>query len=211
MNGVRRCICREGSPGSGKSALARGFAAGGAVHVELDVFKRRLWPDVPSLYDPYSGRGLEVHLAWEAAVVAALVAGRDVVADRTHLDPRARERLELLAPWARAVVHDLTGVPLGECIRRDAGRPVGERVGEAGIRELWGRWLAPDAASRAPSRALGGPQGASGASSGLLLVPGSPDASEGRTEPPRSAPKPSVAQPQGGSARTRRGGQDRPR
>lgn len=132
----------RGLPGSGKSTLARRLAAEGVVHVELDVFKRRLWPDVPPLYDPYAGRGLRVHLAWETAVLEALTAGRDVCADRTHLDPRAAARLRLLAPDVRVVVHDLTHVPLEVCIARDAGRPVGERIGEAGIRAMWQRWLA---------------------------------------------------------------------
>ena len=33
----------RGLPGSGKSTVARRLASQGAVHVELDAFKRRLW------------------------------------------------------------------------------------------------------------------------------------------------------------------------
>lgn len=136
----------RGLPGCGKSTLARRLAAGGAAHVELDVFKRRLWPGCPVLYDPYAGRGLTVHLAWEAEVLRHLAADRDVVADRTHLDPRAADRLRRLAPDARVIVHDMTAVPLAVCIARDAGRrdPL-TRIGEPGIRALHDRWIAPGA------------------------------------------------------------------
>lgn len=189
----------RGLPGCGKSTLARGLASGGAVHVELDVFRRRLWPECPAIYDPYAGDGWRVHVAWEAEVLQHLAAGRDVVADRTNLDGRAAARLRYLAPGARFVVHDLTGVPLDVCIARDAGRPVGERVGEAGIRALWMRWLAgrgpvlgvtacvtglvlpgsPVGAADTPSQAHGGPQGASGALGVPELVPSPPVAPEG--------------------------------
>lgn len=131
----------RGLPGSGKTTLARRLAEAGVVHIELDVIRRRVWPQCPPSWDPYSGEGLAVQAAFEAAVLAELAAGRDVCADRTNLDGRAAARLRLLAPHARVVVHDLRHVPLEVCIARDAARPVATRVGEAGIRELWGRWL----------------------------------------------------------------------
>lgn len=134
----------RGLPASGKTTLARRLAAEGAAHVELDAFKRRLWPGFPPVYDSYAGRGLEVHLAWEAEVLRQLAAGRDVVADRTHLDPRAADRLRRLAPQARVIVHDMTDVPLETCIARDADRPDPlTRIGEPGIRALHERWIAP--------------------------------------------------------------------
>lgn len=130
-----------GLPGSGKSTLSRGLAESGVVHVELDVIRRRVWPGCPRSWDPYTGEGLAVQAAFEAAVLRELAAGRDVCADRTNLDGRGVARLRLLAPQARVVRHDLTAVPLETCIARDAARPVATRVGEAGIRELWRRWL----------------------------------------------------------------------
>lgn len=188
----------RGLPASGKSTLARQLAADGAVHVELDVFKRRLWPNVPTLYDPYTGRGLTVHLAWEAEVLKHLQAGRDVVADRTHLDPRAAARLRQLAPDARVVVHDLRHVDVETCIARDAARPDPlTRFGEAGIRAMWRQWIAPPVDDRpgfgplvrpalAPSGSPCSPQAAPGAFEAARDRRTVPRASEARTERPAS-------------------------
>ena len=132
-----------GLPGSGKTTVSRELAATGAVHVELDAHRRRVWPDCPPSWDPYSGRGLLVQRSFEAEVAGWLAAGRDVVADRTNLHPEGVRRLQLVAPQARLTVHDLTGVPVETCIARDAARPKTDRVGEDGIRALWQRWLAP--------------------------------------------------------------------
>lgn len=129
-----------GLPGSGKTTVSRALAARGAVHVELDAHRRRVWPDCPPSWDPYSGRGLLVQESFEAEIAGWLAAGRDVVADRTNLHPEGVRRLQLLAPQARVTVHDLTGVPVAVCIARDAARPKRERVGEDGIRALWERW-----------------------------------------------------------------------
>lgn len=132
----------RGLPASGKSTLARRLAATtGAVHVELDAIKRQVWPDVPTAYDPYSGPGLAVQEAFELEVAVLLAAGRDVVADRTSLNPEGLRRLERLAPSARFVIHDLRGQLLADCIRRDAARPAATRVGPDSIRALHHRWL----------------------------------------------------------------------
>ncbi|ARX81581.1 hypothetical protein SMD44_00979 [Streptomyces alboflavus] len=112
------------------------------VHVELDVVRRRVWPGCPPSWDPYSGEGLAVQVAFEAAVVAGLAAGRDVVADRTSLNPEGIRRLKRLAPHAQIVMHSLVHVPLTVCIERDAVRPIGERVGKEGIWALHDRWIA---------------------------------------------------------------------
>lgn len=134
----------RGLPASGKSTLGRQLAAAtGAVHVQLDAHRRRVWPECPRSWDPYSGRGLAVSVAWEAEILGHVLDGRHVVSDRTHLDGRAARRLEeLLGNRARFVIHDLTHVGVDECLRRDATRPVHERVGESGIRALHDRWLA---------------------------------------------------------------------
>ncbi|MEU6990315.1 AAA family ATPase [Streptomyces sp. NPDC046465] len=172
----------RGLPGSGKSTLARGLAAAGAVHVELDAHRRRVWPQCPSSWDPYTGPGLAVQIEFEAEVAEHLAAGRDVVADRTNLDGRGVARLRQLAPWARLVLHDLTPVPLGVCVRRDAVRPVGERVGEAGIRALWERWLARPSGEpvrttlkQAPVVSLDVPSPANGTRGAARSRPGAPE------------------------------------
>lgn len=129
----------RGLPASGKSTLARRLAATGAAHVALDAHRRRVWPDCPPSWDPYAGRGLAVQVAFEAEVAALLAAGRDVVADRTNLNGEGLRRLEALG--ARLVIHDLRGMPLADCLARDAARPPADRVGEDGIRALHRRWL----------------------------------------------------------------------
>jgi len=133
-----------GLQGSGKTTLSRQLAAAtGAVHIDLDPIRRRVWPDCPASWDPHAGRGLVVQRAFEAAVVEQLASGRDVIVDRTNLDPRDIGRLRVIAPDARLIVHDLRHVPLELCIARDAARPRPQRVGEDGIRQLHQRWLAP--------------------------------------------------------------------
>jgi predicted kinase len=136
----------RGLQASGKSTLARRLAVAGAVHVELDEVRRRVWPDCPRSWDPYSGPGLRVQETYEAAVARQLAAGRDVVIDRTNLNPEGLRRLERLG--ARLVIHDLRHVPLADCIARDAARPAATRVGEAAIRATWDRWLAPGSGGR---------------------------------------------------------------
>lgn len=130
----------RGLPAAGKSTLARRLAAAtGAVHVELDVIKLRVWPDVPHIYDPYSWPGLAVQQAFEAEVSAHLAAGRDVIADRTNLNCEGLRRLERLG--GRLVIYDLRGARLADCVARDAARPPRTRIGVDGIRELHRRWL----------------------------------------------------------------------
>lgn len=125
----------RGLPASGKTTLATRITA---VHVQLDTHRRRLWPDCPRSWDPYSGRGMPVQEAFEAEIAALLADGRDVVADRTNLATEGLRRLERLGPLT---VHDLRRVPVADCIARDACRPPGVRVGAAGIRALADRWL----------------------------------------------------------------------
>jgi predicted kinase len=129
----------RGLPASGKTTLARRLAAQGAAHVALDAHRRRVWPDCPPSWDPYSGRGLAVQAAFEAEVAGWLAAGRDVVADRTNLNGEGLRRLEALG--GRLVIHDLRHVRLADCLARDAARPPADRVGEDGIRALHRRWL----------------------------------------------------------------------
>jgi predicted kinase len=129
----------RGLQGSGKTTLSRRLAALGAVHMELDVIRRAVWPGCPPSWEPYSGPGLRVQEAYEAAVAAELAAGRDVIVDRTNLNPEGLHRLEALG--GRLVIHDLRHVRLADCLARDAARPPADRVGEDGIRALHRRWL----------------------------------------------------------------------
>lgn len=139
---MRTIHAPRGLQAAGKTELSRCIAAAtGAVHVELDAHRRRLWPDCPPSWDPYRGPGLAVQEAFEAEITALLAAGRVVIADRTNLNPEGLRRLERLAPDVRIVIHDLRQVPLADCLARDAARPPATRVGADGIRALHRRWL----------------------------------------------------------------------
>lgn len=130
----------RGLPAAGKSTLAHHLATRtGAVHVELDTHRHRIWPDCPPSWDPYHGRGLAVQRAFEEEITAHLAAGRDVIADRTNLAIEGLRRLERLG--GRLVIHDLRHIPLTDCLNRDANRPASQRVGPDGIHALHQRWI----------------------------------------------------------------------
>lgn len=76
-------------------------------------------------------------------VTEALEAGRDVIMDNTHFNPRHERRYRLLAEQYGYTfeLKSFTDVPLEECIRRDRNRT--NSVGEAVIRRMHAQYLAP--------------------------------------------------------------------
>jgi predicted kinase len=86
----------------------------------------------------------QVTLVQTAAAEALLREGVDVVADDTNLRPQYVQRWQGLADRCGAALHveDMfLAVPVDECVRRDAKRPEGQRVGEKVIREMHDRYL----------------------------------------------------------------------
>jgi predicted kinase len=127
----------RGLPGSGKTTWAR--AQRGVVRVNRDELRRML-------HGGLLGSGWaesQVTVAQRAQVEALLRAGVSVICDDTNLRAKvARELAELgLRCGADVVFRDFTDVRLDECIRRDAGRPEHERVGEDVIRGMHDRYL----------------------------------------------------------------------
>ncbi|NUR27144.1 MAG: AAA family ATPase [Catenulispora sp.] len=121
----------RGLPASGKSTRARELMAaaeGRMRRVSLDDLRRMLDDNDGS--KRLGRRHEETVLAvQDAAVLAAVESGFDVVVDNTHLVSRIPKRLkQLLGGRAEFRVHDLTDVDVEECVRRDAQRanPVGE-------------------------------------------------------------------------------------
>ncbi|MFG2115779.1 AAA family ATPase [Streptomyces sp. NPDC048718] len=122
-----------GLPASGKTTAARALQeeSGGRMRrVNLDDLRTMLDP-------PGGGRRSHVHEQTvlgiqDAAIRAAVDDGFDVVVDNTHLTPHIPRRLKAAVAGRDAVfvVHDFTGVPVEECVRRDAerARPVGEEI-----------------------------------------------------------------------------------
>jgi predicted kinase len=136
-----------GLPASGKTTVARRLVAesGGRVRrVNLDDIRAMLDPGQPWSRE-HERTAVRVQ---DAAILACIEGGYDLVVDNTHLTPFGPGRLrDVFARTVVWVVHDLTGVPLEECIRRDAerARTGGRSVGEAAIRELYERHLAATA------------------------------------------------------------------
>ncbi len=134
-----RLIITRGLPASGKTTFARGLQPW-VARVNRDDLRRMLHGE-PLLTDRAER---QVTIASFTLVDSLLQAGVDVCVDDTNLIPR------LVRDWAGLAarhgatfeVHDLTDVPVDECVRRDATRPKDEQVGEAAIRSMHRRYLA---------------------------------------------------------------------
>ena len=135
---MTRLLITRGLPASGKTTFARTLQPY-VVRVNRDDLRRLL-----------HGRRLftqwaegQVTVVQRAMVETLLRARADVIVDDTNLAaPVVRQWAELAARHGAGFeVHDFTDVPLQECLRRDAGRPEDERVGETGIRSMWDRFL----------------------------------------------------------------------
>ncbi|MGY3334126.1 putative kinase [Streptomyces filamentosus] len=126
-----------GLPASGKTTAARALqerSGGGMRRVNLDDLRAML--DLPGGDRRSRAHEQTVLGIQDAAVRAAVDDGFDVVVDNTHLTPHVPRRLKaaLTGREATFVVHDFTGVPVEECVRRDAARE--RSVGEEIIRVL---------------------------------------------------------------------------
>jgi predicted kinase len=136
---MTKLLIMRGLPGSGKTTLARTLqprvARVSRDDLRLMLHGRPLFTDAAES---------QVSLVQRSSVEALLTRGADVVVDDTNLRPSTvRSWARLAARFDAAFeVLDLTEVPLEECVRRDAARPPGERVGERVIRGMHDRYLA---------------------------------------------------------------------
>ena len=135
---MTRLLITRGLPASGKTTFARKLQPY-VVRVNRDDIRRML-----------HGRRLftqwaegQVTAVQRSIVEALLRARAQVIVDDTNLRRRTvREWAEVAARFgATFEVHDFTDVPLAECLRRDADRPAGERVGETAIQTMYDRYL----------------------------------------------------------------------
>src|SRR6266702_998083 len=136
-------LITRGLPASGKTTHARAWVAEDRAHrarinrddirgmVDEGVFKA-------GVTEP------RIIAARDAAVLALLRKGVDVINDDCNLPQRVARDLARLARRAGADfdVVDLTRVDLDECLRRDAARTDKAPVGEAVIRSMHARFLA---------------------------------------------------------------------
>jgi predicted kinase len=136
---MTRLLVTRGLPASGKTTFARKLQPR-VVRVNRDDLRlmlhgRRLFTE--------GAEGQVTHIQ-RMSVEALLARGADVIVDDTNLRTSTVREWALLAARFGATfeVHDLTEVPLEECIRRDAARPAEVRVGERNIRRMHDRYLA---------------------------------------------------------------------
>jgi predicted kinase len=136
---MTRLLITRGLPASGKTTFARKLQPRvvrvGRDDLRLMLHGRRLFTE--------TAESQVTHI--ERMAVEGLLAQRtDVIVDDTNLRGSTVREWAVLAARFRAgfEVHDLTEVPLEECIRRDAARPDGVRVGERTIRRMHDRYLA---------------------------------------------------------------------
>ena len=130
-------IVLRGLPGSGKTTTAQKWVEGdpeGRARVGRDGLRDALYGTRKGLT---SAQEAQISTVQREAVKALLRAGKQVVIDDMNLRTRyARAWADLAADMGiRFEVIDAT-TPVEECIRRDAKRPTGERVGAKVIRDL---------------------------------------------------------------------------
>lgn len=89
------CNIMVGNVGSGKSLLASKFAKSGAAVVNNDSLVRMIGGGEYNLYD--YGKKEVYKSAEESTIESALIAGIDVVIDRTNMDSKRRARYIALA------------------------------------------------------------------------------------------------------------------
>ncbi|MFG1602635.1 AAA family ATPase [Actinoplanes sp. NPDC049265] len=135
---MTRLLITRGLPGAGKTTFARRLQPW-VVRVNRDDLRRMLHGR--RLYTPWA-EGL-VSTVQRGTVERLLEARADVIIDDTNLRPGLVRDWTALATRLGATleIHDFTGVPVEECVRRDATRPPEERVGEPAIRTMHRKYL----------------------------------------------------------------------
>jgi predicted kinase len=126
-----------GLPGSGKSHRAKEWVAedpDGRIRINYDDMRlARFGPDWKFNRKDEN----QVQEAAKETVITALQAGLSVVIDNTNLSSRVRLTWKDLAIKQGATyINEEIDTPLAECIRRDALRPEGQRVGRAVIERM---------------------------------------------------------------------------
>lgn len=129
----------RGLPGSGKTTWARTQPG---WRVNRDDLRAMVLPGW--IYGSSTNEDALTE-AQHSAICALLFHGRDVIVDDTNLRREHVDALREIASiyGAEFLIEDFTHVPLETCIERDAARP--NPVGEAVIRRMWDKYLAPQA------------------------------------------------------------------
>ena len=132
-----KLTCLRGCPGSGKStwAFEELKRTGNSVRVNRDSLREMLH----GFDAKWSGAREKLTVNAERIIVMdALANGKNVIVDDTNLLGSGTSKWEDLARISGAdfVVKDFTGVPIAECIQRDAQREGKARVGRGVIERM---------------------------------------------------------------------------
>jgi predicted kinase len=140
---MAQLLITRGLPGCGKTTWARAWVAADREHrarVNRDDLRTMLDDGqfVKGVTEP------RILAARDAAILSLLSKGIDTISDDTNLPQRTARDLAKLARRAGAELEviDLTGVPLGTCLERNAARTDKPPVPEAAIRDMHARYLA---------------------------------------------------------------------
>lgn len=132
-----KLICCIGLPASGKTTWAR--AQEGFVRVNKDDIRA----DLETSGWVWSRKNEEeVIQVRDCKITAALASGKSVISDDTNFAVKHQVTLEKLARQFGAEFEmKLFNTPVEECVRRDALRPDGERVGEQVILGMAAKYI----------------------------------------------------------------------
>ena len=131
-------FCMRGLPASGKSTKRREMLADPSLAPIVAVNKDEIRREMGITPGDFQREG-EVKAAERDQIMGALDCGINLIVDNTHNSPKYMNKYRQLAAQYgyEFELISLAHVSVEECIRRDALRTGGERVGEAVIRRMW--------------------------------------------------------------------------
>lgn len=132
-----KLIAIKGVPGSGKSTwVTEQIKESGVVRVESDLIRRMLHGE--QWLEEYEDAVYKLRKACIRTLLDTCSSSVHTVIDDECSHGPQLEDLEFLALFygAEFEIKSFLDVPIEECIRRDALRPEGKRVGEGVIRKI---------------------------------------------------------------------------
>lgn len=143
---MQEVIVLQGLPGSGKSTWARHWCERHPTYCRINKDSLRAM-----LHGGHFSTGNEALIlrARDVLITQALLLGWSVIVDDTNLQSYHFQQIQALTAPHGALTKLVTfDVDVAECIRRDAGRPERERVGEVVIRQMAEIWERPTTVGR---------------------------------------------------------------
>ena len=131
-----KLLCLKGLPASGKSTYAKELESKGWGRTNKDDIRKLNFPN-------YEFKDEKKVIAIENGMIKAhLSAGRNVVVDNTHFNPKHQQRLEAIAKEFNADFEVLfIDTPLEECIKRNRKRT--DSVPMEVILNMYNKYIAP--------------------------------------------------------------------